>query len=154
MKNAEKRRLLEDNYLGFFSLAMAMLRNEDDARDAVQEALVRVLSGHGMVKKDVLGYTFQTVRHCAIDILRHRRMFVPLTGDMADTSAIHEQRLRQVATLRDELPEALRSLVELHDEEGYTLAELSALTGLKVITVRRHLDEAHTILRKRIENEI
>lgn len=154
MKNAEKRRLLEENYLGFFSLAMAMLRDEQDARDAVQEALVKVLSSIGFIRRDIVAYTYQTVRHCAIDIIRHHRMFVPLRDELADNNAAHETRLRQVARLRDELPEALRSLVELRDEEDYTLPELAALTGLSQATVRRRLDEAHKILKQRIENEI
>lgn len=140
--------------MGFFSLAMAMLRDEQDARDAVQEALVRVLTSSSVIRRDWLAYTYKAVRHCAIDILRHRRMFVPLRDDMADSYGVHEERLRQVARLRDELPEALRSLVELHDEEDYTLAELSAMTGLSVTTIRRRLDEAHKILKEQIENEI
>lgn len=154
MKNAEKRQILVDNYVGFFSLAMAILRDEQEARDAVQEALVKVLSGHSLIKRDVLSYTYQTVRHCAFDILRHRQRFVPLHEDMADVSATHVERLRLVARIRDELPETLRSLVELHDEEGYTLSELAALTGLSLATVRRRLDEAHVFLKRRIENEI
>ena len=153
MKNVEKRRLLEENYLGFFSLAMAMLRDEEDARDAVQEALVRVLSTN-RIKGDVLAYTYATVRNCAIDIIRHHRMFVPLNEEMADRWASHEERLRHVARLRDELPDALRSLVELYDEEDYTLSELATLVDMPVSTVRRRLKEAHKILKYRIMEEI
>lgn len=153
MKNTDKRRLLVSKYLDFFSLAMAILRDEDDARDAVQEALVKVLSTNKKVD-NVLNYTFKAVRNSAIDILRHRTMFRPMDVDMVDRWAEHEERLRNVARLREELPEALRSLVELHDEEDYTVAELSALSGLSVSTVRRRLDEAHEILKKRIIEEI
>lgn len=153
MKNVEKRRLLEENYLGFFSLAMAMLRDEEDARDAVQEALVKVLSTN-RIKDNVLAYTYKTVRNCAIDIIRHKKTFVPLNDEVTDRWAAHEERLRQVARLRDELPEALRSLVELHDEEDYTLNELAALVDMPVSTVRRRLNEAHKILKHRIMAEI
>ena len=153
MTNGEKRRLLEENYLDFFSLAMAMLRNKQDALDAVQEALVRVLTTN-RIRDNVVRYTYQTVRNCAIDIIRHRRMFLPVDADLPDTNAEHEERLKQVARLRDELPEALKSLVELHDEEGYSLAELSVLTEIPVSTIRRRLNEAHKILEKRITEEI
>ena len=48
----------------------------------------------------------------------------------------------------------MRALVELHDEEGYSMAELAALTGLSPSSVGRKIEEAHKILKKRIEEEI
>jgi RNA polymerase sigma-70 factor (ECF subfamily) len=152
MKSAEKRRLLETHYLDFFSLAIAMLREVDDAKDAVQEAMVRVLTTRKI--DDVMSYTYQCVRNAAIDIYRHRKRTIPLGDNVPDVTDEHETRLRQVAELRDELPEALKALVELHDEEDYTYAELSALTNIPVMTIRRRLDEAHALLKKRIEEEI
>ncbi len=153
MKNAEKRRLLEVHYLDFFSLAMAMLRNVQDASDAVQDAMVQVLTTRSKID-DVKSYTFQSVRNAALAIMRHRQRMTSLTGDLPDSEATHMERLRQVGRLRDELPESMRALVELHDEEGYTFAELAPLTGLSVSSIRRRIDEAHEILKKRIENEI
>ena len=38
------RQELVDHYLDFFSVAMAIVQNEDDARDVVQEALTRPLT--------------------------------------------------------------------------------------------------------------
>jgi len=152
MKNADKRSLLERNYLNFFALALAMLRDEDDARDAVQEALVRVLTTRHI--KDVVSYTFQTVRSCSIDIMRHRARFVPLKDDVGYSVSLHEERLKRVAELREELPETIRALVELHDEEGYTLEELHLLTGLSVMSIRRRLNEAHTKLKNQLEDEL
>ena len=103
---------------------------------------------------DVKSYTFQSVRNAALAIMRHQQRMTSLTGDLPDSEATHMERLRQVGRLRDELPESMRALVELHDEEGYTFAELTPLTGLSVSSIRRRIDEAHEILKKRIENEI
>ncbi len=152
MKSAEKRRLLEAHYLDFFGLAMAILRDADDARDAVQDAIVRVLTTRKI--DDVKSYTFRCVHNAAIDIYRHRLRLVPLGNNISYQTDEHEERLREVARLRDELPEALKALVELHDEEDYTLEELSVMTNMPVMTVRRRLDEAHAILKKRMEEEI
>lgn len=152
MKNAEKRRLLEAHYLDFFSLAMAILRNVQDASDAVQDAMVQVLTTRDI--DDVKSYTFKTVRNAAFAIMRYRKSIVPLGNDRPDYGAVHEERLRSVGQLRDELPETMRALVELHDEEGYSMAELAALTGLSPSSVGRKIEEAHKILKKRIEEEI
>ena len=152
MKNAEKRRQLEANYLKFFSLAMAMLRDADDAKDAVQEAVVKVLTARHV--DDVVSYAFTTVRNEAVNIIRRRRNVVRLTGDYADDAAQHAERLNEVARLRDELPESVRALVVLHDEEGYSFDDLAVITGVPATTLRRRLSEAHEMLKKRLEEEI
>lgn len=152
MNSAEKCRLLEAHYLDFFSLAMAMLRDVDDAKDAVQETMVQVLTKRHV--DNVLNYTYATLRHQAIDIIRHRRRMVPLDDKAVKASEEHESRLELVARLHEELPESLKALVELHDIEEYSLTELSVVTGLSRSTIRRRLDEAHELLKKRIEEEI
>ena len=152
MKSAEKRRQLEANYLNLFSLAMAMLRDADDAKDAVQEAMVKVLTTRHI--KDVVGYSVATVRNEAINIIRRRSRVIRMDYECADDGAEWAERLRMVGRLRDELPDAQRALVELHDEEGYSFNELAVITGVPATTLRRRLDEAHETMKKRIEEEI
>ena len=152
MKSREKRRQLEEHYLDFFAFAMAILRDVDDAKDAVQDAMVKVLTARRV--DDVRKYTNQAVRSAAMEILRRRSHLIPLGDNMPDKESEHEARLRMVAQLRDELPEALRALVELYDEEGYSIPELAVLTGLSHATLWRRIDKAHEILKKKIEEEI
>lgn len=152
MKNAEKRHLLEEHYLDFFSLAMKILRDANDAGDAVQEALVNVLTKHHI--DDVLSYTYKSVQNAAFSILRHRKRMVPLGDNVPDISSAEEDKAKQVGQLYDELPETLRVLVKMHDVDGYTLEELSKMTSMSASIIRRRIEKAHIILRKRIEQEI
>ena len=152
MKNAEKRRLLEEHYLDFFSLAMSILRDADDAGDAVQEALVHVLTKRHI--DNVMSYTYQSVRNASLAIIRHRKRMVPLGENVPDIDLAHEERLKKVRNLCDELPDTMRALVELYDQDGYTLKELAKITNTSASSVRRRIDEAHNILKKRIEEEI
>lgn len=152
MNSAEKRRLLEVHYLDFFSLAMAMLRNVDDAKDAVQETMVQVLTKRHV--DNVMSYTYATLRNQAINIIRRRRKVISFDENAIDLPEEHESRLELVGRLHEELPESLRALVELHDIEDYSVNELAALTGLSSATIHRRLDDAHELLKKRIEEEI
>lgn len=152
MKKAEIRQQLIDHYLDFYTLAYAMLDDDDDARDAVQEALTRTLSK--AVLNNPLHYCYQTLRHAAIDTLRHRQRHVPLYGDIAE-----EQRdesyatlLERVMLLRDNLPDAERALVILHDEKGIAYDDLARLTGLSIVTIRRRLKRAHLKMRQGLTN--
>ena len=151
MNSAEKRRLIEENYLDFFSFALAMLRNVDDAKDAVQEALVQVLTKRHV--DNVLSYTYAAIRNQAIDTIRRRRKVLPLDDKVAERVDDQASRLELVGRLYEELPEALKALVELHDIEGYSIAELSIITNLSRSTLSRRLDEAHYTIKKQMEGK-
>ena len=61
MKRAEKRQLLVDHYLDYYSVAMAILKDDDDAREAVQEGLVKTMMQRHV--KDVNGYCVSVVKN-------------------------------------------------------------------------------------------
>lgn len=155
MNRAETRQQLVDHYLEFYTLAFAMLHNEEDAKDAVQEALVRTMVKHRVDQP--VQYCFQTVRHVAIDMLRHRRRVMPLEGmDVADSVSDNADDwvlLQKVMRLRNELPRILRTLVVLHDQKGYTYDNIAALTGMSKMSVRRRLREAHETMKERIKKD-
>ncbi len=152
MKNAEKRQILVDRYIDFFHLAYIMLGNKEDAMDAVQEAVVSTLTCRGV--REVEAYCFQAVRFAAINILRRRSRLKSLEGlDVADDNR-QEQLLTRLGELRDELPEAIRSLVVLHDEQDFSYQQLASLSGLSVSSVRRKIAEAHQQMKDQLEKDI
>lgn len=154
MEREKIRQQLVDHYLDFYTLAYSMLSNDDDARDAVQEALARTMSKPWL--GDPMNYCYQTLRRAAIDTLRHRYRMAPFTADIADEIADEEADneyatlLEHAAHLRDKLPQATRALVVLHDERGLGYHELATLTGMSVMTIRRRLNEAHILLRHKL----
>ena len=156
MYKAEIRQQLVDHYLDFYALAYSMLNDDNDARDAVQEALTQTMSKRHV--DDAMSYCYQAVRHTAVNIMRHRRRFVQLDGLVLNEAAKDEsdesyhELLEQVMQLRDGLPKALRALVRLHDEEGLNYGELAKLTGMSRMTIRRRLSEIHAEMREKLGN--
>ena len=71
MNRAKKKQELIEHYLDFYNVALSMLRNEDDAKDVVQEALVRTLVKVGL--RNPAGYCMVAVKHLSVDRLRHRQ---------------------------------------------------------------------------------
>ncbi len=152
MKRAEKRQLLVDHYLDFFSVAMSILKEEDDAREAVQEALVKTMVQLGV--RDVCSYCMSVVKNNSLAILKRRRRQVSLDEMMLVTDYEHEELLRIVAEKKEELSDIAKALVELHDEDGYTLSEVAGMMQMSVSTVKRILANAHCELRRKILSEI
>lgn len=154
MNRAEIRQQLVDHYLDYYALAVAMLEDDDDARDTVQEALARTLAAP--LLKDPLSYCYQTVRRLAVDTLRRRRVVVPMSTTVLESESVEQdpsyaELLEHVRHLHQKLPSALRSLVTLRYEKNLTFAELSRLTGLSTMTIRRKLYEAERIMKKKME---
>ena len=152
MKRAEKRQLLVDHYLDFYSVAMAILKDDDDAREAVQEALVKTMLQ--LRVKDVCSYCVSVVKNECLAMIKRRQRRVNMDELMLVTDYEHESLLRIVAEKKEELSEVAKAVVELHDEDGYTLSEVAGMMQMSVSTVKRILSNAHFELRKKIEQAI
>jgi RNA polymerase sigma-70 factor (ECF subfamily) len=152
MGRSDIRRQLQEHYLDFFSVAMAMLRDEQDARDAVQEALAKTMMKFRL--KDPCGFCFTTLKHQCLDMLHHRNRMVSIEEDMLTVDPEHEEMLRIVREKKEELGEMARMVLELHDEEDYTMNEIAVMLHVSSTTVKRILYGAREEMRKKLRNEI
>ena len=109
-----------DHYLDYYALAKAMLDDDDDARDAVQEALARTMA-MPLLKKPV-EYCYQTVRRVAVDMLRYRMRTRSIEEyELPDESAegdSYAMLLERVWLLREGMPSATKALLKLRYEKG------------------------------------
>lgn len=155
MNRAETRQQLVDHYLDYYALAKSMLNDDDDARDAVQEALARTMA-MPLLQKPV-AYCFQTVRRVAVDTMRYRMRTRSIEEyelpDESDEGDSYTMLLERVGMLREGMPSATKALLKLRYEKGLTYRELEKLTGLSMITIRRRLKEAKQIIKEKLEEE-
>ena len=61
---------------------------------------------------------------------------------------------RVVNEKKDQLSEVGRALLELHYEEGYTLAEVAAMMQMSLSTMKRILADAKNELKQMLEEEL
>lgn len=144
--------MLVDHYLDFYSVAMAILKDDEDAREAVQSALVKTMLQ--LRVKDVCGYCMCVVKNECLAMIKRKRRHVDIDGLVLVTDYEHEELLRIVAEKKEELSEVAKAVVELHDEEGYTLSEVAGMMQMSPSMVKRILADAHYDLRKKIESEL
>ncbi len=119
-----------------------------DGEDVVQEALVKAfeaLPETGAIANPE-GWLFRIAHHAALDFLRRRTRQGALHTDqepdlILDPVAVVEQRQAASASLRMfmRLPAAQRSSIILMDVLGYSLAEISAVTGGSIPAVKAAL---------------
>ncbi|MCR4659665.1 MAG: sigma-70 family RNA polymerase sigma factor [Bacteroidales bacterium] len=152
MSQQDRLQKLSERYLDLFSLAMSIVQNSDDARDALQEAIATTLARP--FTRDPYAFCRHALRNNCVDILRHRRRLAPIRDIMKLTSETYpDEAAKEAWQLKDELPEQLRVMMELHDVEGYTYSDLAALTGRSISSIKRDIAYAHDKMRRMINNK-
>lgn len=147
-------RLLEGSAANAFGLALSLLRDQDDARDAVQEAVTTAwLRLRQLRDPSAFEGWLKTIvaRQCARRLRRRTRRL-----DAGETSLAVEPDTRRadyqelIASALDALPEGERKVTVLYYFLGHSQAEIAGLLRLKPGTVGKRLHAARLRIRRRL----
>ena len=163
--------LYERHHRKAYRTALRILRNQQDAEDAVQQAFQRALVNLRRFREDATFSTWFTriAINEALILLRQRRRREPLHAhsldaaerdvgvEIADGGPTPEEMLCQTerhATLHQaigRLRKNLRIVVLLGELQGLTRAETARRLGLTVSAVKARMFHARRVLRNRLE---
>jgi RNA polymerase sigma-70 factor (ECF subfamily) len=143
-----------------WAAAITMLRDREDAADAVQEAMLSAFRAAGSFRGEakVSTWLHRIVVNACLDRIRRRavRPTVPLsesterdTPAPGDAMATREDHIVLAAALRA-LPDAQRVALVLVDVEGRPVAEVAALLAIPVGTVKSRCARARAQLAARL----
>lgn len=141
-----------------YNLARWLLKNEQDARDVVQDAFIRAYRFDGTVE-NVKTWFLTTVRNTAYSSLRKKK---PLLLESSDLDQFHqsesildpESQLLQNADLEKIqaalflIPEEQREIFVLREIEELTYEEIATILQIPLGTVMSRLARARTKLQK------
>ena len=142
---------------GAHALAIQILGNPDDARDAVQDAFASVLGrpqAYDARKGPLRAWFLRLVRNRCIDLLRKRRTDTVSHEETADTAAGPEtaaeisQRDAAIRAALHSLDAQQRQIVVLRDYLDLTYAEIAAVIDIPAGTVMSRLHRARVALGK------
>lgn len=151
-----------------FRFAEAGLRHREDALDAVQDAMVRMLGYRERPATEWTPLFWTILRSRIVDAQRRRTLRlgwmtsadereeagVEWAGDEPDPSSAHDGREawgELVAALRD-LPRRQREAFTLRVLEELDVATTARVMGCSEGSVKTHLSRARDALRKRLED--
>jgi len=166
-------RVLVERYQGrAFRLALRILRDEDAARDAVQEALVKAYNNLAKFEKRSAFFTwlYRLVKNQCLDMLRRDRSSRALEweeGSLAEaeasadatpqvagvsfapaTETLRGQLREQIDAAIAKLPEAARETLILREVEGLSYQEIAEAQGIPKGTVMSRLFYARKQMQK------
>ena len=159
------RRLVEKYQRPLYWVAYDVLHDVDEARDAVQEAFIRV---HGAIgrfdrRRDLLNWMYRIARNLAIDAYRRRRRRALSVEDVelaagsdgaAAVAAGSEEAPGdldlngQVALVLRDLPVDYRMALTLREFHGLTPREIARVTDCSYPTARWRLHRARGLFKK------
>ena len=130
-------------------IAYSIVRNDHDAQDAVQQALLAVWARRECVEFARLKpYLTRAVMNACRDIQRARQKAIPMK-EMPEMS--YQPPDGVLADAVERLPEELRLPLLLHYMEGYKLAEIAGALGQSLPQVTSRLFRARKRLKRMLE---
>jgi RNA polymerase sigma-70 factor, ECF subfamily len=148
-----------------YNLARWLTRNEHDAEDMVQEALLRAFKAfHGFRGTDARAWLLAIVRNTCFTWLRRTRAQEVATvfDEMVHTpdgEAMNPERLvlqegdtRRVRQALEGLPVEFREALVLREIEGLSYKEIATVTGIPIGTVMSRLARARGRLQQTLAN--
>ena len=141
----------------FLGMAMAILPNEEDATDALQDAFCKLWPRRDTINDEAKAeaLTGITLRNICIDRTRKRELpTVPLDEehDTVDTETTYKEREERYNTVKaiidNELTELQRTIVELKEIEGLEIVEIARRQNMTESAVRMNLSRARNKIRE------
>jgi RNA polymerase sigma-70 factor (ECF subfamily) len=143
-----------------FQVAFSLLRNRQDAEDAVQEAFLKLYRGEAWLRMDnEKGFLARTVWRVALDYLPRAERTLDVSeielaasggaGVSPEQSAVDKDERAVLRRLIDGLPEELRQPLVLSSVEEMTSREVAEAMGIPEGTVRTRVMRARAELKRR-----
>lgn len=136
-----------------YRVSFGILRDEQDRRDAAQEAVLRAWAGLDKLRRPEYFETWLTriLIRCCYDILKARGGGVPL--DDVPEPAAPEMPGSELREAIRALEPKLRLPLVLHYVEGYKLREIARMLKIPENTVATRLHRAREKLREQLMEE-
>jgi RNA polymerase sigma-70 factor (ECF subfamily) len=138
-----------------YAVARAIVLDHHDAEDAVQDGFLHAYRALARFRpgEPFGAWLHRIVANAALDLQRRRK--VRTAGTLPETIALpfrdpaeSDELRRRLSAALERLTERQRSVIVLHDVEGYRHAEIGEMLGIPEGTARSDLHHARATLRR------
>ena len=149
-----------------YTVAYRLTGNADDARDVVQETLLRVRTGLRTYRPGSMeGWLSRIATNVFLDEMRRRKRRpvdrLPEEPDRVIAAGVSADEALASATLSEDIqaaitrrPEDFRAAVVLSDVVGLSYAEISTALDVPLGTVRSRIHRGRSMLRTALEGHV
>ncbi len=141
-----------------YSLALSVLRNEEDASDAISESVYRAYKNIDTLKNDssFKPWILRIVHNTAVEMIRKNENITPVDELPEKASWKEEEDTVSRLTLREAV-ESLKSpydtVVILFYYENLSVSKIAQITGTNIAAVKQQLSRARKMLREILKED-
>jgi RNA polymerase sigma factor (sigma-70 family) len=154
MTVAEYNKSVEDYSDGIFRFILKNLRNEEKAKDVVQDTYEKLwLKVEEVSAEKVKSYLFTSAYHTMIDVIRKEKRTTDFEAGKHD-KPVNAESYTGLSQILEEAVSRLspdqRSVIMLRDYEGYSYDEIAGITGLTESQVKIYIFRGRMFLKNYI----
>lgn len=148
-----------------YRFALRLLGNEEDAKDIIQDALVKVWNNKDQMGdlQNIEAWCMRITRNLALDKIKSRKYRITDDLDRAqEVPATNQQNPHQTAERSDlmrrvhqvihHLPEKFRTVLQLRDMDGLSYQEIADALNIEMSEVKINLHRARKQVREQLQN--
>lgn len=156
IKEKQFKALFEKYYTKLYYSSLAIVRDEDDARDIVNDVFAHIWEKHDSFEDTVNSmYLYTSIRHRSLDHLKKKKVrdnyannFIKNNGEGFQYDDEEEERIRQIQKVIDRMPEKTKYVLDQCYMEGKRYMEVASDIGISRDGVRKHIVKALKMLRE------
>ena len=156
IKEKQFKALFEKYYTKLYYSSLAIVRDEDDARDIVNDVFAHIWEKHDSFEDTVNSmYLYTSIRHRSLDHLKKKKVRDNYANNYMknnDEGFLYddeeEERIRQIQKVIDRMPEKTKYVLDQCYMEGKRYMEVASDIGISRDGVRKHIVKALRLLRE------
>jgi RNA polymerase sigma factor (sigma-70 family) len=142
-----------------FRFAFRLLGNSEEAKDIVQEVLIKVWNGREQEIQNMEAWCMRITKNLSLDKLRssQRKQTESLEGVDVKQEALSpyerteiKESMKRIDELMATLPDKQREVMHLRDIEGYSYNEIGEILELELNQVKVYLFRARNAVREKL----
>ena len=139
-----------------YRISMSMLKNENDAQDAVHEAILCAYQNRKRLRQEQYFGTWlvRILINVCHKMIKARKRYSDIGESLPDiASRDNPYTSVEIGDLIDRLPEKIRLTVILFYIEDYSIKEIKETLHIPEGTVKSRLNKGRSLLKKWLEND-
>lgn len=152
--SADAREAVERYGDMLFRLCFVLLRNRQDAEDAVQDCFIRYLSKAPQFEngEHEKAWLLRVASNHCKNVLRFRHTHPSVSIEEIQPFSETESD-REILTVLLALPCNYKTILQLYYVEGYKTAEIASILHLSLSTVKKRLEKGRKLLKEKYDLE-
>ena len=138
---------------GMYRLSYSILKNEEDAKDAVQEAIYNAYKNLETLKdkRKFKSWIYEIVTNTSFEILRNKKNYIDIEQENIAAEKIDIDTNLTLWKAVQGLEQPYRTTITLFYYEDMSIKEISEITGSKVDAIKKQLSRGRDKIKEEID---